>query len=192
MEEEKRFLRDHIHAIKRHPGLQNAQIVFLSEKVMAHSSGHLYHCVRKIPGLTSVWTQVNANGMGLGDPGFRTHSPEVKMLWANATRDYVSSCQLRILEDLIVANSFVPEEDRLRDVWEKFDRQMRAYRAVLTSPENPHSADRYTISGVVNKYDKKEASMNDDAMDAFAMCCFMVKMLMNGEMPNFDHRNVPR
>lgn len=185
-------MQDHVHALKRHPGLQNAQIVFLSEKIVGHSSGHLFHAVRHVPQLTSVWTQVDAYGMGLGDPGFRTHSPEVKMLWANATRDYVSTCRLRVLEDLIVANSFVPEDEREQDVWQKLERQMRAYRAVLTRPENPHSADRYTIGGVFNKYDKKEASMNDDAMDAFAMACFMVKLLLNGEMPNFDHSRVPK
>ena len=184
-------MRDHVHAIKRHPGMANAQIVFMSEKIMGHSSGHLFKFVRDIPGVTSVWTQVDAYGMGIGDPGFRTHSAEVKMLWANATRDYVSECALTVMEDLICSNSFVAQDTRLKDVWEKLDRQMRAYRTVATRPENPHSADRQSIGGVYNKYDKKDASMNDDLMDAFAMCCFMVKMLMNNEMPNFDHARVP-
>lgn len=191
-EEEERFVRDHVHAIKRHPGLCNAQIIFMSEKIVGHSSGHLFKFVRDIPDVTSVWTQVNAYGMGIGDPGFRTHSAEVKMLWANATRDYVSECALSIMEDIICANNFVSHDTRHKEVMEKLDRQMRAYRTVATRPDNPHSADRQTIGGVFNQYDKKDASMNDDVMDAVAMACFMVKMAMNGELPNFNHSRVPR
>lgn len=171
--------------------MQNAQIVFLSEKILGHSSGHLFKAVRRIEGVTSVWTQIDAYGMGIGDPGFRTHSAEVKMLWANATRDYVEECRLRILDDLVVSNSYAPAAKRAQETIAKLDRQMRAYRTVATRPENPHSADRFSISGVFNKYDRKEASMNDDLMDAVAMCCFMCKLLMNGEMPNFDHGLVP-
>ena len=189
--EEVRFLHDHIHALRQHPGLRRAQFIFCPEKIPGHDVGHLYEAIRNEFNMTTVWKEVNAAGEGIGDPGFRTTGAAVKVRWANATRHNIMGCHILPGDQMVCANAWLPAETRWKTTWEKLQRQMRAYRAVRLTPDNPSSQGNYSISGVLGKYDKRDKSRNDDLIDAFAMGNFMIQLLINKEMPNFDHRHVP-
>lgn len=189
-DEELRLLGDHLDGLRTRPYLKRAQIILIPERALGHAPGHLWASARNRYNITTVYEKTNENNMGLGDPGFQTRAG-TKMKYANECRNWVKSLGVRIADDLVVTNAFVPTETRTDAALVKLKQQMQAYRTVSLDPDNPHSDSRATVSGVVDKYNKRNRSMNDDLMLAFTMCCYMCVKLLDGCLPNFDHRAIP-
>lgn len=182
---------DHMLALSRLPFLRNTQFVFLPENSMGHSPGHVWNAVhQQVPNATTVYEKVDGFKQPHCDPGIVT-TAKGKIDYANAARHHITRGTLAIYKDLVTVNRYLDKSSRQTTTWNKFCRQLRQYRLIVEESEKPTTRTRTTVSGVVDKYGKKNPSVNDDIMMMLTFAVRMCDVLMDRSMPNFDHRNVP-
>lgn len=127
---------------------------------MAHEGGHIYHYMRN----TYRFIPLCENDPG--DPGIWTDRIK-KVKYASSAREHVKLGTVNILDNLVVTNVHMNPATRVKETWEKLIQQLHRYRRIDSETLDPNSIFREGISGIVNKYGKKDASAKDDLAFTF-------------------------
>lgn len=147
---------------------------------MAHEAGHIFHYSRDAYRLVPLCEK------DPGDPGIWTDRPK-KIQYANLAREHVKNGTVKVLKDLVVSNVKMKPQTRVAETWNKMIRQMHMYRQIDSETLDPNSILREGISGVVDKYGKKDASARDDLAFTFSFCMGVCDNLFDKRYENMDY-----
>lgn len=127
---------------------------------MAHEGGHIFHNVRKAYRLKPLCEK------DPDDPGIWTDRTK-KVRYAMSAREHVKMNKVQVLDNLVVSNVHMDPKTRVKETYEKLLHQLHMYRSVDSETMDPNSVPREGVSGVVDKYGKKDASAKDDLAFTF-------------------------
>lgn len=170
---------DHIQSLQRDPFMMRAKIIFVPERNMAHESGHIWKHIAFMPNVTTVYQK----GPDM-NPGIWTDRRR-KVEYALAMRDMIRTGTCKIYHRIHSANRYC-EPDHRQGTFQRMVEQIRTYKQVDTETIDPNSLMRTGVSGVVDKYGKRNASARDDMAFTFSMCMGACDMLEQERMPGFD------
>jgi hypothetical protein len=169
-------------ALQRDPFLMKAKIFLVPERNMAHESDHIVNSVLgTLPNIFAVYEKGRDHNAGVWTD--RRRKVEYAMAMSNMIRTGV----VEIYDNLISANRYC--EPHHRDT--TFDRmveQIRTYKQVDAENTDPLSALKTGVSGVVDKYGKKNASARDDMAFTFSMSMGVCDRIVQERMPGFPNK----
>jgi hypothetical protein len=109
------------------------------------------------------------------------------------------------MKDFICTNPWLDVASRRQTTKAKFEEQLKRFKPVLTSPKDPHSTPKITVSGLLDGYGDKfltpstgktdkegkvSGMFKDDLMCAFSLNMFLWDQLFNRKVPNFNYQLV--
>ena len=174
------LVRAHIEALRQVPFLSRAWFIYVPERNMAHEGGHIYHSIR------DYYRVVPLCEKDPNDPGIWTDRIK-KVKYALSAREHVKNGTVEVAKDLVVANPNMPAATRVQTTWDKLIHQLHLYRQVDSETMDPNSVPREGISGVVDKYGKKDASAKDDLAFCFTFNMGVIDNLFNKTYANLDY-----
>lgn len=170
-------------ALRKVDFFKDSVIYYIPERALGFTVGHMWDGIRDMYNVKTIYQKMQ-DGVNLEDPGFPTVANS-KSQYAEAASFHVRTGHLKIARDLVTANRWADKRTRVKDTFEKFVQQMRAFRLVENQSDNPFSAKKYTVSGTVDKYGKT-GSGKDDLMMSFVINAYMGDLITTGKMPNMD------
>lgn len=113
-----------------------------------------------------------------------------KVQAAYKTRHYFVMGAIGYMEDFICTNASLDSKTRRQTTKAKFEEQLKRYKPVVTSPKDPHSTPKVTVSGKTNKEGKVSGTFRDDLMSTCCLNNYIWDMLLNKKVPNFNYKLV--
>jgi hypothetical protein len=176
---------NHIQELRKHPFLVRAWFIYAPERNMAHEAGHIWHNIKdKDKRIVPICEKDN------GNPGIWTDRRK-KVRYALSAREKIKTGNVKVLNHLIVTNRHLPQKTRSEDMFIKLIEQLKRYRQVDTETLDPNSLMRTGVSGVVNKYGKKDNTARDDLAFTFTMNMGVCDTLMERGYKNFNYSVIP-
>jgi len=177
------FVTGFVDAIRAHPQMQNAWIIFCCERNMAHEAGFLTEPVLKHRNTVAI-AQHDVN-----DYGWWTDL-QTKVQAAYKARHCMAMESVGYMKDFICTNPWLDPKTRRQITKAKFEEQLKRYKPVVTNPKDPHSTPKVTVSGKTNKEGKVSGTFNDDLMSTFCLNVYLMEMLLLRKIPNFNYQVV--
>jgi hypothetical protein len=117
---------------------------------------------------------------------------EVKYKMAYAMRSVFQSTAIYYADEMICANPWLDETNRLQITKKKFEDQLPKYKIVIAglSMNNPISTPRVSISGKTTKEGKVSSSFTDDIAFCISANLFFINMLNMRTIPNFNYEEI--
>jgi hypothetical protein len=151
---------------------------------MAHEAGFL----------TKEFMDLHHKNIGVAqydhtDYGWWTDNA-AKVKYGYKTRELMMLGCVTFMQDWICINPWIKADERKRSTLSKFTEQVKRYRPVATTPSEPHSTGRITLSGKVDKDGKISGTFKDDIMVALTMNLYLWEELSLRRVPNFNYKAV--
>ena len=127
---------------------------------------------------------------------FKTHytyirtDNQTKVRCAYKARECMVMHSVFYMKDFICTNPWLDASTRRQTTKAKFEEQLKRFKPVLTSPKDPHSTPKITVSGKTDKEGKVSGMFKDDIMCAFSLNMFLWDQLFSRKVPNFNYQLV--
>jgi len=178
----------------RMPLLARAHFLYCPERALGHSTGflwpHISHHLNVHP--------VLQEGVNSDAPGIYT-SPGGKMSYAISALHHIKAGNIRIARDLVCSNekmkrgtTLVPARDRPAVILEQAREQLLCYRQVESDTTDPTGNTRKSISGVADRYGKKDPSAKDDLAFCITYCIGAMDMIRERRLPLVKEEWLPQ
>ena len=94
------------------------------------------------------------------------------------------------MKDMICTNPFVDPSDRRKKTKAKFEEQLKRYKPVMTTPKDPQSTPKMTVSGKTDKEGRISGMFKDDLITNFALNMYLWDLLLTRKVQNFNYQMV--
>jgi len=176
---------DHIQALRKVPFLYRAYFIYAPERNMAHEAGHIWHNIKDKDNKLVAICEKDA-----GNPGIWTDRKK-KVQYALSAREKIKNGHVKVIDRLTVTNRKMNPQTRADELFTKLVDQLRRYKQVDTETLDPNTLMRTGVSGVVDKYGKKDASARDDIAFTFTMNMGVCDRLMERDFKHFNYSIIP-
>jgi hypothetical protein len=176
------YITAFIKALRVHPWLSQAYILFVGEKNSGHDSGHVARpLLEGFKGIIPVKEHENK------DYGWWT-SNNAKLKYAYSCRYALTMGSVFVMKDCVTVNPWIkgPPDKRIF-TYNKLVAQMKRYKPTYTTPTTAFSARKVTVSGKVDEHGKLSSGVNDDLFMTFTMACHFLDEFMYRRIPNLDY-----
>lgn len=197
----------HVKALRETTLGRRAQIIYIPELAGGHGIGHVHlallehfrHRKQEYDAVFRPKSTKDSFNSPEGDPGIVTH-PASKSSYAESARMHIQQGTVKLARDFVVANPYARDDagrpvrsakTRHDDILKLFEQEVRNYQMHDITSDNPTSRKTAVVSGVIDKYGKRNRSAHDDLMMAFTMNMRCCDLLLQRQMPNFDHQFIP-
>lgn len=179
------IVRGHVNALRAHPLLRNAHIIFAPERNTGHEGDFLRRALQNFPRMHFCYEKGPENGCGV----WTTHA--LKVSYGFSMRYQFSTRNISLWDQFICANPYQDPATRAGETISKLKEQMGRYRIVYTETDNPHGRNNTTLSGKVNKEGKITKNAKDDICFALSMAICLLDKIDMGMLDWFDHTRLP-
>ncbi len=181
------FLHAHLAALRQHPWLRDANLLFMGERNSGGSVGTILDYMRDIPRFIPLKQSANK------DYGFFTDVRNKTTMVTQAARK-VQEGAVFYAKDFVVANPyererkpFLSDADMRLAVQKNFVDQLRRMRFHLSLPKTPHATARMAVSGKLDEEGRPRDGFDDDMAIAFCMNVHVWLLLRQRQIPGLNY-----
>lgn len=180
------ILRDHVTALRAHPLLRSAHIIFAPERNTGHEGDFLRREILNFPRLHVCYEYGPERGAGVWT------TRDVKLKYGFTLKFIFDTKNVSIWEHFVCANRYQDAATRKAETIAKLKEQMGRYRIIYNETENPFGTNSTTLSGKTNKEGKITKNAKDDLVFSFSMATGILDCITMRMFPWFNYEALYR